>query len=40
MQSEKKTSIDASDSNRIAKVAKITWEGKNLKAFDAYKFEW
>ncbi len=19
---------------------KITWEGKNLKAFDAYKFEW
>jgi len=19
---------------------KITWEGKNLKAFNAYKFEW
>lgn len=22
------------------KGTKITWEGKNLKAFDAYKFEW
>jgi len=21
-------------------VTTITWEGKNLKAFDAYKFDW
>ncbi len=21
-------------------VTEITWEGKNLKSYDAYKFEW
>ena len=49
MQTSKKNNANSNDPNRIAKVAeilglkegtKITWEGKNLKAFDAYKFEW
>ena len=31
---------DLPQQSSICQSTKITWEGKNLKAFDGYKFEW